>query len=52
MAPVWALLCQLFIWADTMLCLSLEIILAVTSKRGMTGVGLPVVICEDDTVCM
>lgn len=52
MAPVWALLCQLFIWADNRLCLSLEIILATTSKLGMEGVWLPLVIYEDDTVCL
>lgn len=30
----------------------MEIILATTSKLGMKGVGLSVVICEDDTVCL
>lgn len=38
MAPVWARLCQLFIWADTRLCLSLEIILA-NIQAGYEGHG-------------
>ena len=52
MPPVCALLGQSCVWADTTLHLSPEIILSTTPRLGTKGVGLPVVIYEDATVCL